>query len=68
MRNVLEAQPIEVAEHFEFVGLISDALRADEPEKLDPLPPEQREFALEVLRQFETEDEADSPARAHTDD
>ena len=67
LRSILEAQPSEVAERLEFVRPIADALETGEVGSLDPLPPEQREFALEVLRRFDADDEEDTRAPVDSD-
>ncbi|MCH8218189.1 MAG: hypothetical protein IH892_15640, partial [Planctomycetes bacterium] len=41
-------------EEFAVFTLVADILDTEDTTKLDPLPPEQRDFALEVMRKFES--------------
>jgi hypothetical protein len=59
MRDVLAGQPTGVVESLEFIEPVASVLESGDIRRLDPLPSEQREFALEVLKRFEpTESEA----------
>jgi hypothetical protein len=52
-RALCENQPPEVAEKLAFLLPVCEVLETNDRSRLDPLPPEQRDFALEVLRGFE---------------
>jgi tetratricopeptide (TPR) repeat protein len=57
-RAIAASEPAEVIEQIRFFDAVAEALeREGDHSSLDPLPPEQRDFALEVLRKF------DRPAR-----
>ena len=62
-RALCENQPPEVAEQLRFLLPVCDALESNDRTKLDPLPPEQRDFALEVLDGFEREQQTSLTAR-----
>lgn len=54
VRGILGSEPPDVGEHLRFVTAVAEVLeRHGDLSPLDPLPPEQREFAQEVLRTFE---------------
>ncbi len=42
----------------EFFKPIAEVLMSGDRSRLDPLPPEQREFAEDVLKKFKDEDES----------
>jgi hypothetical protein len=50
VRALLGPQGPEVVERLAVFPVIADALDSGDLSRLDPLPPEQREFALEVLK------------------
>ena len=52
-RRLLGAQPPETRQALEFLVPVCAVLEGAEKRLLDPLPPEQREFALEVLARFD---------------
>ena len=56
-RRLLGTQPPETREALAFVEPVCTVLEGGEKRLLDPLPPEQREFALKVLARFD----ADTP-------
>ena len=51
-RGLLDGQPPEVYEKLQFLLPICTILETGDMTKLDPLPPEQRAFAREVLGEF----------------
>jgi len=53
MKSLAEGQPPEVVERLEFFRPVAEILETGDLSKLDPLPPEQREFVREVLHKFE---------------
>jgi tetratricopeptide (TPR) repeat protein len=59
-RRLLGAQPPETRQALGFLEPVCAVLEGGEKSLLDPLPPEQREFALKVLARFDTE--KNSPA------
>lgn len=52
-RWLLGAQPPEIREALGFLELVCTILEGGDKSLLDPLPPEQREFALNVLTRFD---------------
>lgn len=54
-RRLLGAQPPETRQALGFLEPVCAILEGGEKSLLDPLPPEQREFALKVLARFDTE-------------
>ena len=62
-RALCQNQPPEVAERLQFLLPVCDVLDSGDRSKLDPLPPEQRDFALEVLAGFEPASGADPSPR-----
>jgi hypothetical protein len=62
-RRLLAAQPPEVRRTLAFLETVCAVLEGGEKSLLDPLPPEQREFALRVLARF---DEEKAPLAAPT--
>lgn len=48
-RRLIENQPSEVAEKLQFLAPVCEVLETGDRSKLDPLPPEVRDFAQEVL-------------------
>ena len=54
-RRLLGAQPPETRQALGFLELVCTVLEGGEKSLLDPLPPEQREFALKVLARFDAE-------------
>jgi len=60
LRRLSEGLPPEVAKRLEFFSPVADILETDDLSRLDPLPPEQREFVREVLQKFE-ESEQQAP-------
>jgi tetratricopeptide (TPR) repeat protein len=54
-RRLLGAQPPETRQALGFLEPVCAVLEGGEKSLLDPLPPEQREFALKVLARFDTE-------------
>jgi len=54
-RRLLGAQPTEVRQALGFLESVCAVLEGGERSLLDPLPPEQREFALKVLARFDAE-------------
>ncbi|MBI3920049.1 MAG: hypothetical protein HY318_01430, partial [Armatimonadetes bacterium] len=48
-------QPEEVIRQLEPLPVVAEVLESGDMSRFDPLPPEQRDFALEVLRKFEPE-------------
>jgi hypothetical protein len=61
MEKLLQGQSEDLARVF---LPVAEVLRTGNPARLDVLPPEQREFALEVLKKFEPErsGEPDKPS------
>jgi tetratricopeptide (TPR) repeat protein len=55
VRRLLEAQPPETRQALGFLEPVCTVLEGGEKNLLDPLPPEQREFALKVLARFDPE-------------
>ncbi|MFA6107625.1 MAG: tetratricopeptide repeat protein [Candidatus Latescibacterota bacterium] len=53
-RALCEGQPPAVAEQLQFLLPVCEVLETGDRSKLDPLPPEQRDFALEVLSGFDS--------------
>jgi hypothetical protein len=51
--HLIKDQPNEVTKALESLYPIAEVLDTGDKSRLDPLPPEQRDFALEVLRKFE---------------
>ena len=54
-RRLLGAQPPEVKQALGYLEPVCAVLEGGEKSLLDPLPPEQREFALKVLARFDAE-------------
>ena len=54
-RRLLAAQPPETRQALGFLEPVCTVLEGGEKSLLDPLPPEQREFALKVLARFDAE-------------
>ena len=54
-RRLLGAQPPETRQALGFLEPVCTVLEGGEKSLLDPLPPEQREFALKVLARFDAE-------------
>jgi hypothetical protein len=54
-RRLLAAQPLETRHALDFLEPVCTVLEGGEKGLLDPLPPEQREFALKVLARFDAE-------------
>jgi hypothetical protein len=54
-RRLLGAQPPETRQALGFLEPVCVVLEGGEKSLLDPLPPEQREFALKVLARFDAE-------------
>jgi hypothetical protein len=54
-RRLLGAQPPETKQALGFLEPVCTILEGGEKSLLDPLPPEQREFALKVLARFDAE-------------
>jgi hypothetical protein len=54
-RRLLGAQPPETRQALGFLEPVCAVLEGGEKSLLDPLPPEQREFALKVLARFDAE-------------
>jgi len=54
-RRFFQNVPSGTARRIEFFKPVAEILETGDLSKLDPLPPEQREFVREVLRKFETE-------------
>jgi hypothetical protein len=54
-RRLLGAQPTETRQALGFLEPVCTILEGGEKSLLDPLPPEQREFALKVLARFDAE-------------
>lgn len=52
-RRLFESQPLDVKQTLTFLEPLCAVLEGGERNLLDPLPPEQREFALSVLSRFE---------------
>jgi hypothetical protein len=61
-RRLLGVQPSEIRQSLGFLKPVCAVLEGGEKSLLDPLPPEQREFALKVLARF---DAAKSQPAAH---
>ena len=53
-RRLSESQPPEVAEKLQFLMPVCEVLETGDRSKLNPLPPEVRDFAEELLARFET--------------
>jgi hypothetical protein len=51
--GLCEDLPPEAAERLEFFRPVAEVLETGDVSRLDPLPPEQRDFVQEVLRKFE---------------
>jgi len=66
LRGLLETQHPEVAERMAYLRPVADVLESGDPSRLNPLPPEQRAFAQEVLRRFNDASNAESGASAPT--
>ena len=67
LRSLLSVQTEEVAERLRFLLPVAEVLETGDPTKLNPLPPEQRAFAQEVLRRFSEPGSGDSkPSTAST--
>jgi len=56
LRSLLAHASAGVRTAIEFLRPVAEVLESGDATRLDPLPPEQREFALEVLGQFERRD------------
>lgn len=54
-RRLIGAQPPETRQALGFLEPVCAVLEGGEQSLLDPLPPEQREFALNVLTRFDAE-------------
>ena len=54
-RRLLGAQPPETRQALGFLAPVRTVLEGGEKSLLDPLPPEQRDFALKVLARFDAE-------------
>jgi hypothetical protein len=54
-RRLLGAQPPETREALGFLDPVCAVLEGGEKSLLDPLPPEQREFAFKVLARFDAD-------------
>jgi len=54
--RLLETQPEEIKQALGFIGPVCSILEGGDKCLLDPLPPEQRELALQVLERFEKKD------------
>ena len=52
-RSLSKTQPPEVSERLEFFRPVAEILQSGDLSRLDPLPPEQREFVQEVLQKFD---------------
>jgi tetratricopeptide (TPR) repeat protein/DNA-binding transcriptional ArsR family regulator len=64
-RAIIRDQPQELVSSLSFFDAIVDVLEGHDWSTLDPLPPEQREFALEILRKLGRPTETGSDAN-HT--
>lgn len=53
LKGLSAGQPPDVVERLEFFRPVAEILETGDLSKLDPLPPEQREFVREVLDEFE---------------
>jgi DNA-binding transcriptional ArsR family regulator len=60
-RRLLGAQPPETRQALVFLEPVCAVLEGGEKSLLDPLPPEQREFALNVLARFDAEKAPSTP-------
>jgi hypothetical protein len=56
-----EGQPPAVAEGLQFLLPVCEVLETGDRGRLDPLPPKQRDFALEALAGFEPPSEGKPP-------
>jgi tetratricopeptide (TPR) repeat protein len=56
--RLLETQPEEIKRTLGFIGPVCSILEGRDRSLLDPLPPEQRELALQVLERFEKKDKS----------
>jgi hypothetical protein len=53
LSSLSKTQPPEVVKMLDFFRPVAEIIETNDLTKLDPLPPEQREFVREVLRKFE---------------
>ena len=51
-RALTEDQPAEVVKQLAFLGPVAEVLETGDTSMIDPLPPEQRRFTQEALREF----------------
>ena len=58
--SLSRTQPLEVVQRLAFFRPVAEILQSGDLSKLDPLPPEQREFVREVLQKFEEGEEQGS--------
>jgi hypothetical protein len=62
LRSLLAQLPADVSPSIGFFRPVADVLESGDITRLDPLPPEQREFAREVLRRFEPSEDGGAQA------